>query len=155
MRYTGGIPLSPRELLSGSVRPLPTNEPDSGKSGTCRAKETVRPAFWDIKIAGFRIVFVLKATLCLLLEFVRIVLCLKGNTKTDNEGDNEVVNSHNLNFNVRQIYAFLCNREYENVRFLSQEPRVLEFSRLLFVRRSGSISRFRQEIIIKMTIWER
>ena len=40
----------------------------------------------------------------LLLEFVRIVLCLKGNTKTDNEGDNEVVNSHNLNFNVRQIY---------------------------------------------------
>ena len=41
---------------------------------------------------------------CLLLEFVRIVLCLKGNTKTDNEGDNEVVNSHNLNFNVRQIY---------------------------------------------------
>lgn len=58
----------------------------------------------DIKIAGFRIVFVLKATLCLLLEFVRIVLCLKGNTKTDNEGDNEVVNSHNLNFNVRQIY---------------------------------------------------
>lgn len=44
------------------------------------------------------------ATLCLLLEFVRIVLCLKGNTKTDNEGDNEVVNSHNLNFNVRQIY---------------------------------------------------
>ena len=90
-----------------------------------------------------------------MLEFVRIVLCLKGNTKTDNEGDNEVVNSHNLNFNVRQIYAFLCNREYENVRFLSQEPRVLEFSRLLFVRRSGSISRFRQEIIIKMTIWER
>ena len=109
----------------------------------------------DIKIAGFRIVFVLKATLCLLLEFVRIVLCLKGNTKTDNEGDNKVVNSHNLNFNVRQIYVFLCNREYENVRFLSQEPRVLEFSRLLFVRRSGRISRFRQEIIIKMTIWER
>ena len=109
----------------------------------------------DIKIAGFRIVFVLKATLCLLLEFVCIVLCLKGNTKTDNEGDNKVVNSHNLNFNVRQIYVFLCNREYENVRFLSQEPRVLEFSRLLFVRRSGSISRFRQEIIIKMTIWER
>lgn len=51
MRYTGGIPLSPRELLSGSVRPLPTNEPDSGKSGTCRAKETVRPAFWDNKRA--------------------------------------------------------------------------------------------------------
>ena len=79
----------------------------------------------------------------------------EGKHKTDNEGDNEVVNSHNLNFNVRQIYVFLCNRKYENVRFLSQEPRVLEFSRLLFVRRSGSISRFRQEIIIKMTIWER
>lgn len=27
MRYTGGIPLSPRELLSGSVRPLPTSIP--------------------------------------------------------------------------------------------------------------------------------
>ena len=57
----------------------------------------------DKKIAGFRIVFDLIATLCLLLKIVRIVLCLKGNTKTDNEGDNKVVNSHNLNFTVRQI----------------------------------------------------
>ena len=51
MRYTGGLPLLPRELLSGSVRPLPANEPDSGESGTNRAKETVRPAFYDNKRA--------------------------------------------------------------------------------------------------------
>ena len=55
------------------------------------------------KDSGLSYSLVLKATLCLLLKIVRIVLCLEGNTKTDNEGDNKVVNSHNLNFNVRQI----------------------------------------------------